>query len=181
MPGSGQALCSQMRLELGAAGNADVSYSLHDESNTSNLYSQNENLMGLLETELSQTRKPAVPRPHLSRPLAGGLPCRHRAQLPGNTGGRTSTRGCWTSLSAPRMARWGLWSPAVQPALRAVGPCLLPPLGPSPPPGADRRGRSQPLLFLIFIFCWSAADLQRCAPFGGQQNDPVIYTTALLN
>lgn len=54
MPGSGQALCSQTRLELGAAGNADVSYSLHDESNTSNLYSQNENLMGLLQTELTE-------------------------------------------------------------------------------------------------------------------------------
>lgn len=54
MPGNRQALCSQTRLELGAAGNADVSYSLHDESNTSNLYSQNENLMGLLQTELTE-------------------------------------------------------------------------------------------------------------------------------
>lgn len=68
MPGSGQALCSQTRLELGAARNADVSYSLHDESNTNNLYSQNENLMGLLQTELTEPNQetsgaPASPQP----------------------------------------------------------------------------------------------------------------------
>lgn len=46
----------------------DVSYGLNDESNTSNLYSQNENLMGLLQTELTE------PNQETSRALVSPQP-----------------------------------------------------------------------------------------------------------